>query len=143
MNGGELSSQSLSERFRELDERNRRNVDVASLGMRTAAEIFENIRRGNENSRISVEAERIGDVVEVLNRVDERNRQNLLRASLGVCTSADIFEASQKEHQETRARKTSGLRSTAAGRAGTATGDGDQAVSSAGLDGLDQVRLSV
>lgn len=36
--------------------------------------------------------------------MDERNRQNIMRASLGIRTSAEIFEASQREYEEGRAR---------------------------------------
>ncbi|KAF2184534.1 hypothetical protein K469DRAFT_176021 [Zopfia rhizophila CBS 207.26] len=41
------------------------------------------------------------NVAKVLNRINERSRQYMMR-SLGIMASADIFEAAQKEYEETR-----------------------------------------
>src|SRR6266480_5849183 len=42
-------------------------------------------------------------MIEVLRQLDARNPQNVaLAADLGMRTSADIFEATQKEHEEAR-----------------------------------------
>lgn len=42
------------------------------------------------------------DLIGLFSRIDERNRQNVMRANLGMRTSADIFRAAQKEHGEGR-----------------------------------------
>jgi hypothetical protein len=93
-------------------------------GKRRLADVFDEAKRENEEARAGgigkrkqthgqrdTEARKGGgkateNAVEVLGGTDERNRQNMIVASLGIRTSADIFEESQREYEERRERGT-------------------------------------
>ncbi|KAG7001810.1 ATP-dependent DNA helicase PIF1 [Fusarium oxysporum f. sp. conglutinans] len=81
-----METESLSDLFRRLDARNRENVALAGLGIRTSADIFEAIQSQYEHSR-SQRNEAYGGSVVSPALVD-----------LGIRTSADILEALNEEN---------------------------------------------
>ncbi|KAG6978077.1 hypothetical protein FocnCong_v021441 [Fusarium oxysporum f. sp. conglutinans] len=81
-----METESLSDLFRRLDARNRENVALAGLGIRTSADIFEATQSQYEHSRSQRNAAYGGSVV------------SPALADLGIRTSADILEALNGEN---------------------------------------------
>jgi hypothetical protein len=81
-----METESLSDLFRRLDARNRENVALAGLGIRTSAGIFEATQSQYEHSRSQRNAAYGGSVV------------SPALADLGIRTSADILEALNGEN---------------------------------------------
>ncbi|KAK7583135.1 hypothetical protein V3481_012429 [Fusarium oxysporum f. sp. vasinfectum] len=81
-----METESLSDLFRRLDARNRENVALAGLGIRTSADIFEATQSQYEHSRSQRNASYGGSVV------------SPALADLGIRTSADILEALNGEN---------------------------------------------
>ncbi|EWZ28872.1 hypothetical protein FOZG_17429 [Fusarium oxysporum Fo47] len=81
-----METESLSDLFRRLDARNRENVALAGLGIRTSADIFEAIQSQYEHSRSQRNAAYGGSVV------------SPALVDLGIRTSADILEALNGEN---------------------------------------------
>ncbi|KAF6515182.1 hypothetical protein HZS61_005088 [Fusarium oxysporum f. sp. conglutinans] len=81
-----METESLSDLFRRLDARNRENVALAGLGIRTSADIFEAIQSQYEHSRSQRNAAYGGSV------------DSPALVDLGIRTSADILEALNGEN---------------------------------------------
>lgn len=86
-----MEKKSLADQFRRRDARNRENVVLADLGIRTSADIFEAAqRRFQEAARTESNSVPPGAV----------DASEL--AGLGIRTSVDILEATQREYEQSR-----------------------------------------
>jgi hypothetical protein len=101
MNENNQDSLFLSELLRRQDARNRQNIALAGLGIRTSADIFDAAEKGFEQAK----AERNRTVWESKAippdsvsgpDVDRHNRQNVTLADLGTGKSVDIFDATRE-----------------------------------------------
>ncbi|KAJ3530216.1 hypothetical protein NM208_g9424 [Fusarium decemcellulare] len=79
---------SLDELNRRRDKRNRENVALANLGIRTSADIFEAAERQLEEARLWKAPAQAGPA------------DTSALASLGIQTSAEIWEATQKQYEK-------------------------------------------
>jgi hypothetical protein len=111
--GTSLEMRTLGEIFEERKrERDEARAGGVPKGKRRLADVFDEAKRDNEELRRrgtfirkrtngerdkeAVEGGKKGtdSTAEAIIRMDERNRQNILRAGLGMRPSAEIFEAS-------------------------------------------------
>ena len=119
-----LGMRTLGDIFEEAkqEQKEARERGMMPKGKRRLAEVFDEAKRDNEELRRRgtfvrkrIDGQRDAEVVEagkkdtdnaaeVLVPMDQRNGQNILRAGLGMHSSAEIFEASQKEYDEARVR---------------------------------------
>ncbi|KAM6506895.1 hypothetical protein FALCPG4_018748 [Fusarium falciforme] len=90
-----MDRENLDELNLRRDMRNRENVALAGLGIRTSADIFEAAERQLEEARSWKAPPRAGPA------------DTSALASLGIQTSADIWEATQKQQEEAREKKSS------------------------------------
>ncbi|KAM6523017.1 hypothetical protein FSOLCH5_003646 [Fusarium solani] len=90
-----MDRENLDELNLRRDMRNRENVALAGLGIRTSADIFEAAERQLEEARSWKAPPRAGPA------------DTSALASLGIRTSADIWEATQKQQEEAREKKSS------------------------------------
>jgi len=155
MSGDGRDSEAPPPLFQSYDVRNRRNVELAGLGIRTSADIFEEFRReyeaasmqraprtsrgdgaltevtGRADADVGVDASadvlgrwRVGSrgtrgsLSEHFHRLDMCNQQNLARAGLRFCTSADIFQAAQRGYEEAGVERSSRRARTGRARSG-------------------------
>ncbi|KAJ4176199.1 hypothetical protein NW759_017556, partial [Fusarium solani] len=90
-----MDRENLDELNLRRDMRNRENVALAGLGIRTSADIFEAAERQLEEARSWKAPPRA------------RPADTSALASLGIRTSADMWEATQKQQEEAREKKSS------------------------------------
>ncbi|RSL79022.1 hypothetical protein CEP52_017575, partial [Fusarium oligoseptatum] len=90
-----MDRENLDELNLRRDMRNRENVALAGLGIRTSADIFEAAERQLEEARSWKAPPRAGPA------------DTSALASLGIRTSADMWEATQKQQEEAREKKSS------------------------------------
>lgn len=90
-----MEKESLADQSRRRDARNRENVALAGLGIRTSADIFEAAQRQFQEVR----TER--------NPVWQGTVDASALSGLGIRTSADILEATQREYEQSREEKSS------------------------------------
>ncbi|KAJ3453670.1 hypothetical protein MRS44_017917 [Fusarium solani] len=90
-----MDRENLDELDLRRDMRNRENVALAGLGIRTSADIFEAAERQLEEARSWKAPPRAGPA------------DTSALASLGIRTSADLWEATQKQQEEAREKKSS------------------------------------
>ncbi|KAH6959977.1 hypothetical protein BKA56DRAFT_624011 [Ilyonectria sp. MPI-CAGE-AT-0026] len=86
-----MEKESLADQFRRWDARNRENVALAGLGIRTSADIFEAAQRQFQ------EAVRTESNSVPLGAVDAPGL-----ADLGILTSAGTLKATQREYEQPR-----------------------------------------
>ncbi|RKK06850.1 hypothetical protein BFJ65_g18403 [Fusarium oxysporum f. sp. cepae] len=114
-----METESLSDLFRRLDARNRENVALAGLGIRTSADIFEATQSQYEHSRSQRNAAYGGSVV------------SPALADLGIRTSADILEALNGENGQKSGDMSSRRRHRLHGKPGIMSSGQGQVVDSA------------
>ncbi|KAM6513724.1 hypothetical protein FALCPG4_016094 [Fusarium falciforme] len=90
-----MDRENLDELNLRRDMRNRENVALAGLGIRTSADIFEAAERQLEEARSWKAPARAGPA------------DTSALANLGIRTSADMWEATQKQQEEAREKKSS------------------------------------
>ncbi|KAL6359150.1 hypothetical protein LRP88_07367 [Fusarium phalaenopsidis] len=90
-----MDGESVDELNRQRDMRNRENVALANLGIRTSADIFEAAERQLEEARSWKAPPQAGPA------------DTSVLASLGIRASADMWEATQKQQEEAREKKSS------------------------------------
>ena len=94
----------------DMDRRNQENIARTGLGIRTSRDIFEAAQKGYEQARAernqTVSGRKVVPSDSICSSdVDKCNQENMVRAGLGIRTSRDIFEATQKGYEQARAKR--------------------------------------